>query len=103
MISFASTSAWSRWQSNTIAVRFTPEFGSENIFKDVDNINPGQSWKAAIEQSVTNCDVVLALIGKQWVTCVDEKTGRRRLSNENDWVRFELEAANRLQRVIIPL
>ena len=45
------------------------------------------------------CEVVLALIGRQWVTCVDAK-GNRRLMSEEDWVRYELEAANRTQRLV---
>src|SRR3954454_21802498 len=57
--------------------RLTTEFGAENIFKDVDSIRPGQNWKVELERSVGQCDVVLALIGKGWVTCVDAK-GRRR-------------------------
>jgi hypothetical protein len=82
--------------------RLTTEFGAENIFKDVDSISPGQNWKVALEQSVGGCDVVIALIGKTWATCVDAK-GRRRLMNEDDMVRFELESANRTQRLVMPI
>ena len=82
--------------------RLLNEFGSENLFKDVDSIRPGQNWKMVLEQSVANCDVVLALIGKQWIGCVDDK-GNQRLSNENDWVRYELEAANRNRRIVMPV
>ncbi len=82
--------------------RLSSEFGTENIFKDVDSIRPGQNWKAILEQAVGNCDIVLALIGKNWTKCVDRK-GQPRLLSEEDWVRFELEAANRTRRVIMPI
>lgn len=82
--------------------RLISEFGSDNVFKDVDSIRPGQNWKVVLEQAVAGCDVVLALIGKQWVTCVDPK-GRRRLTSDEDWVRFELEAANRSGRLVVPV
>jgi hypothetical protein len=82
--------------------RLSTEFGNENIFKDVDSIRPGQNWKVVLEQSVGGCDIVLALIGKNWISCVD-RNGQRRLHSEEDWVRFELEAANRMNRIIMPI
>jgi tetratricopeptide (TPR) repeat protein len=82
--------------------RLTAEFGAENIFKDVDSIRPGQNWRVVLEQSVGGCDVVLALIGRHWLTCQD-KQGRPRLQSDEDWVRFELEAAQRARRVVLPV
>jgi hypothetical protein len=78
------------------------EFGGDNIFKDVDSIRPGQNWKIVLEQSVGQCDVVLALIGNQWLSCKDKK-GTKRIHSEEDWVRFELEAAQRANRLIMPI
>jgi tetratricopeptide (TPR) repeat protein len=82
--------------------RLISEFGTDNIFKDVDSIRPGQNWRAVLQESVGSCDVVLALIGKHWCACADAK-GQRRLMSEDDWVRFELEAAYRTRRVIMPV
>jgi hypothetical protein len=78
------------------------EFGGDNIFKDVDSIRPGQNWKIVLEQSVAQCDVVLALIGNQWLSCKDKK-GTKRIHSDEDWVRFELEAAQRANRLIMPI
>lgn len=78
------------------------EFGKDNIFKDVDSIRPGDNWKVALEQSVGQCDVVLALIGDRWAQCKDE-TGKARIQSDNDWVRFELEAAYRTNRIVMPV
>jgi hypothetical protein len=98
--------SYRREETDDLAGRFydrlITEFGTENIFKDVDSLNPGQNWRPALEQSVAGSDVVLALIGKHWTTCVDKK-GRRRLTNEDDWVRFELEVAQRSERVVMPI
>jgi tetratricopeptide (TPR) repeat protein len=82
--------------------RLSSEFGSDNIFKDVDSIRPGQNWKSALEQSVAGCDVVLALIGRNWQTCTDDE-GRLRLQNEQDFVRYELESARRNNKHVMPI
>lgn len=78
--------------------RLSVEFGSENIFKDVGSIRPGQNWRVALEQSVASCDIVLAIIGRQWLTITDA-AGQKRIEAEEDFVRFELEAARRTNEV----
>lgn len=83
--------------------RLVVEFGSENLFKDLDSIRPGQKWKRVLEQSVSKSDIVLALIGKQWTSCVDQKSGQPRIMNDDDWVRYELEAANRNKRLVMSI
>src|SRR3954468_20013814 len=37
------------------------------VFKDVDNIRPGQDWVDAIDESMDRCDVLLVLIGPDWI------------------------------------
>ncbi|MCA9036579.1 MAG: TIR domain-containing protein [Planctomycetaceae bacterium] len=82
--------------------RLSVEFGAENIFKDVDSIRPGQNWRVALERSIASSDIVLAIIGKQWLTITDE-LGQRRIDAEEDFVRFELEAARRAGKIILPV
>src|SRR5215510_7657864 len=67
-------------------------FGSERLFMDIDTLQPGEDFVEAIEKAVGSCDVLLALIGRQWVTSSDAQ-GQRRLENPNDFVRLEIEAA----------
>ena len=75
-------------------------FGKENIFIDVDTIQPGEDFVEAVEQKVGGCDALLALIGKDWLNCRDEE-GNRRLDNQGDFVRVEILAAlNRNVRLI---
>ena len=74
--------------------------GKENIFIDVDTIQPGEDFVEAIEQKVGGCDALLALIGKDWLNCRDEQ-GNRRVDSPGDFVRVEIVAAlNRNVRVI---
>ena len=67
-------------------------FGEANVFMDVDAIEPGVDFKEAIEQAVAACDVLIALIGPDWLAAETEG-GRRRLDHPDDVVRLEIEAA----------
>ena len=59
---------------------------------DLDSIEPGEDFEAAIERTLAGCEGVVALIGKRWLELKDSK-GRQRLSNEDDYVRRELAIA----------
>ena len=72
------------------------------VFKDVDNIDPGDDFVERITAAVSSCDVLLALIGQQWLTITDE-TGQRRLDNPGDYVRLEIEKALTRKIRVIPI
>lgn len=72
-------------------------FGEDDIFMDVDAIEPGLDFANEITKAVASCDVLLAVIGEKWLTSTDS-AGRRRLDNPADFVRLEIETA--LQRGI---
>jgi len=72
-------------------------FGKEAVFMDVAGIEPGRDFRRAIEQQVASCGVLLAVIGKDWLTVTDAQ-GRCRLDDPYDFVR--LETANALKRDI---
>jgi hypothetical protein len=80
--------------------RLATAFGDQNVFKDVDDIPPGANFKHVLEQEVGQCDVLLAIIGHQWVS-VKGADGRRRLENQNDYVRIEVESGIRRQHVLV--
>ena len=54
-----------------------------------------------IDRAVGSCDVLLALIGAQWLTITD--VHGRRLDDPNDFVRLEIEAALMRDVRIIPI
>ncbi|MEA5450446.1 SUMF1/EgtB/PvdO family nonheme iron enzyme [Leptolyngbya sp. CCNP1308] len=84
--------------------RLAAHFGKDSIFFDVDAIPFGEDLRDYINASLDQCQVVLAVIGKTWLTVTDEK-GDRRLDNPADWVRLELEEAlkRKGQVIVIPL
>jgi hypothetical protein len=75
--------------------------GEENVFMDVDTIGPGSDFYEAIDEAIASCDVVIALIGRQWLSATDAK-GQRRLDDPEDVLRIELERALAHGLVIIP-
>lgn len=80
--------------------RLAERFGRERVYRDIDAIEAGEDFVAAIRQKVDKSDVLLALIGPRWLTATDEE-GRWRLADDNDLVRLEIATAlNRNIRVI---
>lgn len=82
--------------------RLADRFGGGQVFKDVDSIDLGDDFVEVISGAVGSCDVLLALIGDQWLTITDEG-GRRRLEDPNDFVRLEIEAALARNVRLIPI
>jgi hypothetical protein len=67
-------------------------FGEHMVFRDIDAIDPGTDFVGRIEEAVGSCQVLLAVIGRDWLS-VTGPDGRRRLDNQADFVRLELAAA----------
>ena len=78
-------------------------FGANNIFMDIDTIEPGEDFRKVISKAVGTCDVVLVMIGKLWSTITDSQ-GQKRLDDPKDWVRMEIDTALSDRRVrVIPV
>ena len=77
-------------------------FGRGRVFRDIDSIRPGTDFTEVIQQEVSRAGVVLALIGRGWLTAESE-SGQRRLDDPDDFVRLELEAAFDQAKTVIPV
>ncbi len=84
-----------------LADRLKEHFGRENVFVDIDTIRPGEDFVDRIDQSIAACDVLVAIIGKSWLTAADPK-GRLRLDREDDFVRMEIAKALERHIRVIP-
>ena len=80
------------WPARQLYDLLVAELGADRVFKDVDNIEPGDDFVERIQWAVGSCQVLLALIGPQWLT-VKDATGGRRLDDPTDFVRLEVETA----------
>ena len=78
------------------------QFGQDSVFMDVDGIAPGRDFRKVIEETLTQCDVLLGVMGRNWVDIKDE-AGHRRLDNESDFVRLEIASALRRDIPVIPV
>jgi hypothetical protein len=70
-------------------------FGAGRVFRDVDDISPGEDFVQRLDTALADCAVLLAVIGRQWATVTDSRGGRR-LDDPQDYVRVEIATA--LQR-----
>lgn len=81
--------------------RLSEHFGDEQIFMDIDQIEPGQDFVQTIEEAVGSCEILLTVIGKHWLSSADGDL--RRLDNPHDFVRLEVAAALRRNIRVIPV
>jgi hypothetical protein len=76
-------------------------FDEDQIFMDVDHIEPGQDFVEVLEKAVDSCEILLTVIGKHWLLGAGRTT--RRLDNPDDFVRLEVAAALRRNIRVIPV
>lgn len=77
-------------------------FGPASVFFDVDDLAPGTDFPLAIRNELKKCKVLLALIGKSWLTARDAD-GFRRIDNPDDFVRREVGSALARGIPVIPI
>ena len=82
--------------------RLQREFGPDLLFMDVDFIPLGVNFSKVLVEEVAKCDVLLAVIGPDWLDARDEK-GRRRLETPDDFVRVEIGTALKRGIPVIPI
>ena len=88
----------SRHFAGRLSDRLAERFGAGEIFMDVDSIRPGADFDEAIDAAVASCEVLLVLIGPNWVNAVGD--GGRRL---DDPVVLEVTAALRRRISVVPV
>ena len=81
----------SAYVASAINEKREQRFGSDSVFFDIYSIPLGTDFRKHISDAVGKCDVLLAVIGDNWVEAIDEQ-GNRRLDDPADFVRLELES-----------
>jgi hypothetical protein len=77
-------------------------FGAGRVFRDVDDINPGEDFVQRLETALADCAVLLAVIGRKWTTATDSR-GQRRLDDPQDYVRLEIATALQRGLRVVPV
>jgi len=77
-------------------------FSRQKVFMDVDAMKPGLDFVKQLDAQVSQCNVLLAVIGPHWSSARDEKSNRR-LDSDRDYVRIELASALKRDIPVIPV
>jgi hypothetical protein len=84
-----------------LADRLEAAFGAGSVFRDVDDIRPGEDFQTAIHDQLAAVDAVLVMIGPRWL---DARTSAgRRLDDAADFVRLEIATALDSGKPVIPV
>ena len=81
--------------------RLRARFGDEQIFMDVDHIRPGEDFITVIETALASCEILIAVIGRQWPSIGEDSL--RRLDDPEDPVRLEIATALSRDIPVIPV
>jgi hypothetical protein len=82
--------------------RLGAKFGRDRVFMDVSAIEVGLDFVDTIKLAIGSCDILLAVIGREWATCKDQ-SGHRRLDDPNDFIRLEIATALSRNVRVIPV
>src|SRR5262245_40885341 len=77
-------------------------FGADRVFMDVIDIRPGEDYRKVIDSAVASCDVLITLIGRDWLRS-STAGGQPRLSDARDFVRLETATALKREVRVIPV
>jgi hypothetical protein len=78
--------------------RLAARFGGDRVFMDVQDIQPGENFAAAIEQTLARCSHLIAVVGPRWLEILAQ-----RAAAGDDLVRQEIAIALRRGLTIIPV
>jgi hypothetical protein len=87
--------------AQAIYARLAQHTPKDRIFMDVDAIKPGVDFPRVLQRAVTECDIMIAVIGKRWGG-IEGQTGRR-IDDPKDFVRLEVSSALARGIPVIPV
>ncbi len=79
------------------------QFGGDQVFMDVNRLEPGEKFRDEIKKVLVNCDFFIVIIGTAWLTVNEDGHTLRRIDMATDLLRQELEFALENQLDIIPV
>ena len=85
-----------------LADHLNRRFGKNQVFLDIDTIDPGTDFVQVLHASLQETAAVLVVIGPRWTTAL-AANGTRRLDDANDFVRLEVEAALSRRIPVVPV
>jgi hypothetical protein len=92
----------SEGQARALSIELEELLGKDSVFMDVDSIALGRDFRQVLQESLQACDVMLALIGPNWLEAKDA-AGNRRLESPGDFVRQEIASALKRNIAVTPV
>ena len=92
----------SQFASNLLHKHLVGFFGADAVFLDSESIKPGADFVETLVDRVRGSEVVLAVIGPEWLTS-SGPDGRRALDDPADWIRRELVEAFAAGVLVVPV
>ncbi len=92
----------SKWPTQALYNELLKYFSKELIFKDSITIEPGEDFDLSINNALAKCDVLIVIIGKNWLGAKNEN-GLVRLEDPKDFVRIEIATALKRNIRVIPV
>lgn len=77
-------------------------FGRENVFMDIETLEPGLDFIDGIDRAIRSCGAVVAMIGPNWLSATNSQGGRR-LDDPKDFIRLEIATALKRGVRVIPV
>ncbi len=77
-------------------------FGADQVFHDIESIEPGDDFTAAITSRISASSVVLIMIGRHWLDAIGPD-GRSRLFDPGDYLCLEIATAFEHKIPVIPI
>jgi hypothetical protein len=91
-----------QWAAKLLKDTLAARFGADRVFLSSDSIRLAAQSSDVLLETARTCDVLLALIGPDWLTAANSK-GQAKLFMADDWVRREIAAALRAGRNVAPV
>lgn len=91
----------SDWAAERLHEALIARFGKRRVFLDDKVVRPGQSFPDGISAGLRDCEVLLTVIGHDWLTT--PSSGGLTIHAEHDWVRVEIAGALAAGLHVIPV
>ncbi|MEO8052908.1 MAG: DUF1566 domain-containing protein [Acidobacteriota bacterium] len=92
----------SEGQARALSIALREHIGKDSVFMDVDSIALGRDFRQVLQERLGSCDLMLALIGPNWLD-IKDAAGNRRLEGPTDIVRQEIAAALKRNIPVTPV
>ncbi len=92
----------SEGQARALSIELGELIGKDSVFMDVDSISLGRDFRQVLHERLEASDIVLVLIGPNWLESEDA-AGNRRLETPGDFVRQEIASALKLDIKVTPV